>query len=39
MKENLKDVTDKLACAFAAVASLCFFTGIAILRKGQSHNG
>jgi len=39
MKEKIKDVTNKLACTFAAVASLCFITGIAILRKGQVVNG
>lgn len=35
MKEKVKDITDKLAYTFAAVASVCFFTGLAILRKGQ----
>lgn len=35
MKEKVKDVTDKIAYAFATLASVCFFTGLAILRKGQ----
>lgn len=35
MKERVKRATEKLAYTFAAVASLCFVTGIAILRKGQ----
>lgn len=35
MKEKVKDVTEKLAYTFATLASVCFFAGLAILRKGQ----